>query len=307
VTHFHFYLGNHNELGQTTLEDPCAIISAQLAAVGHTVSRTDQVFTGDCVTSDIINVVFEGWIGQAAVDEMARAHALGGRFLIVATEEPTERGFNHGLDKSMAMRQEAFPHVARVAEAIWCLVPGTEGWYGQYAPACALELGWARSLERRHPGEPNYEFSFFGSITRRRASILKNLARRYLGPRAVCGTQFSKQARRDEQMSRGKVVLQIRAHEEMGLVSSSRCNTSLHIGRPVVAEPHARDSIWKEIVHFSPSLDAFYSDALTMRCMWRALHERQMRLFREALSPEQTVGRALREVGLAKTRVRVAA
>ncbi|MEK7749585.1 MAG: hypothetical protein AAB277_01250, partial [Planctomycetota bacterium] len=93
-------------------------------------------------------------------------------------------------------------------------------------------------LKRTVSGEFRY-FGFFGSLSRRRLKILKTLAR-YIGSEKAIRvvSDFPTQDERDAAMRSARVILQIRKYDEMGLVSSSRCNTALCNGRPVIAEPH---------------------------------------------------------------------
>jgi hypothetical protein len=298
-------LSNHNSLGRRSLEDPAAIIMHQLHALGHQVARIDGKALADGAG---ITIAFEGWIDEQAAEEARTARQKGARLLIIATEEPTPKGFNHGLAEQFVRRQEVFPLVAAEAEAIWCLVPGTAAWYGQWGPpAVDMELGWARTLERQGP-EPDTEFCFFGNFTERRRKVIERLIKRVSADmkrhghferfNAMVTTYFAEGGDRDTIVWRGKVLPLIRAHEPMGLVSSSRISTTLHLGRPIVAEPHQLSQNWEAIVDFAASTEEFYRRAVDARHGWRWLHARQMKAFREAMSPEQQVGRALRETGL---------
>lgn len=307
---FLFHLGNHSEFGRKTLEDPRDIIAHQLASLGHRIGRSDEhVFASPTLDGEpAINVLFEGWNDLAAVDDIRAARRSGARFLVIATEEPTDEGFNHGVNPEMIRRQEVFGAVAEHVDAVWCLVPGAARWFSRFASACDVELGYAPSLVRRARVNVDHEFAFFGNPTPRRQRILQRLADKVQKDQvvrlrrppvnAVLVNVFTTQAHRDNAMSRARVIVQLRAVEQMGLVSSSRCNTALHLGRPVVAEPHELDHVWKDIVHFSRTIDGFYRDAIEMRHVWHEAHRMQFKAFQEALSPEQTVGRALRDTGL---------
>lgn len=297
---FLFNLFNHNELGRRSLEDVIMILMAQLRALGHRVAWNNDQVSAD---PNVINVVVEGFTPYA-VELMTAARARGNRFLIVTTEEPTPKGFNHGLNNLMVERQRLFPEAARLADAIWALVPGTESWYGSHGPpAVHVELGHASTLERTVPVAIDHEFGFYGSYTRRRERIVKRLARRSGSATAVkVLAGFQEQAYRDREMSRAKVILQLRADDKMGLVSSSRCNTALHLGRPVIAEPHELSKPWDEIVRFSKTAESFYDEAIGMARLWQAHHAGQLRRFREMLSPERCVGHALRATELEKRR-----
>src|SRR5262249_46927387 len=151
-----------------------------------------------------INVIVEGFT-PGITEIIAQYHAQGARFVILATEEPTERGFNHGLDQEMVLRQREFPNAAKYAEAIFHLVPGDRitSWYSQFAPAAPVELGYARSLIRSTANDvtPTFDFGFYGSLSQRRIKILKKLARRTQSERAIkIVGDFLPQAERDQAM-----------------------------------------------------------------------------------------------------------
>jgi hypothetical protein len=292
---FIFSLQNHTEFGQRTLHDVIMILIHQLRALGHVAEWSK----GHVATSrDAVNVIVEGFLEKSA-DELAFLRRQGARFLCIATEEPTPAGFNHGIDQQMIDRQAAFPAAAENFAAIWALVPGAAEWYSRYAPACHVELGYAKTLVRRPAMAVDHEFGFYGSLTERRLAILKRLgdrSRRENGVKVLAG--FQDQAYRDAEMSRAKVIVQVRAVEAMGLVSSSRCNTAMHLGRPVVAEPHELSHPWDEVIHFSRSTSRFYEDAMAMRRGWQHKHTRQFERFKALFSPERTVGKALVETDL---------
>jgi len=296
---FLFNMYNHNVTGQRSLEDVIGIFGHQLRALGHT-AIWEEDNKNFYVGPDIVNVVVEGFT-KGHENIIGEAKARGARFMMLATEEPTDKGFNHGTQLEMVHRQRDFPAVAQHFEGILHLVPGeaVTKWYSQFAPSAYLELGYAPSLVRKHNVEPDYDFGFYGSLTSRRLKILKKLANKINTPKAVkIVADFKTQQERDAQMSRARVILQVRKFDEMGLVSSSRCNTSLSIGRPVVAEPHLLSKPWDEVVMFSSSPDDFYSRAILVRSMWRGIHADQFGKFKEKFTPEFCVGEPLRSIGI---------
>jgi hypothetical protein len=290
---------NHNEVGQRSLEDVVGIFGHQLRSFGHQIvwETSNTRFLGP---GQGINIIVEGFFPYH-VPIIAEAHSKGARFLMLATEEPTDKGFNHGTQEEMVVRQRVFPEVAKYFDGILHLVPGENitRWYGQFAPTAQIELGYAPTLVRNHGIVPDYDFGFYGSLTPRRLKLLKRLANKINSPKAVkIVSDFKTQTERDQLMSRAKVIVQIRKFEEMGLVSSSRCNTALHIGRPVVAEPHLLSKPWDEVVDFAASIDDFFSKAIMAKAMWKGLHGSQMEKFKKKLSPEFCVGHALAAIGM---------
>ena len=194
----------------------------------------------------------------------------------------------------MIDRQRVFPMAAKFADAIWCLVPGTEHWYGQFAPAAHVELGYAPTLYRPQRMVPDHDFGFYGSMSPRRRKIYQMFAKKMVTTmRLRVIESLADSEHRDREMGRCRVILQIRASDKLGLVSSSRCATALHLGRPVVAEPHKLDGHWKDVVHFSKSLDDFVSDAIKVRAFWQSYHDKQLAQFRKLFSPERCIGEGL--------------
>jgi hypothetical protein len=290
---------NHSSLGQRSLEDIIGITGHLFRSLGHEClwnPRNDQFLDKE----NGINIIIEGFT-PPVVDLMRRAKAAGSRFLILATEEPTDKGFNHGTQKEMIWRQEIFPLAAEHCEGILHLVPGDHvtRWYSQWAPSAPAELGYAPTLMRDRGITPDHEFGFYGSMTRRRLAILKRLANATGLQNAVrIIADFKTQTERDEAMQHAKVIVQVRKFDAMGLVSSSRCNTALTIGRPVIAEPHDLAEPWSGIVRFADTLDGFIHLANVARLTWRGVYAEQLAKFKEKMSPEICLGRPLAQIGI---------
>ncbi len=300
---FAFNLFNHSEVGKRSLEDVIGIMGHQLRALGHRAvwdPKRDQDFLHGSAGINIIVEGFNDW-STACLAEMV---AGGGRFIILATEEPIEgKGFNHGTQPEMVKRQNDFGACARLSEGIVHLVPGDHvtKWYGQFAPTAYAELGYAPSLVRIKPVNPTYEFGFYGSMSPRRFRLLKKLANatnKQRGVRVV--GDFQEQIPRDEAMRDAKVIIQIRKFEPMGLVSSSRCATALCLGRPVVAEQHDLSKPWDEIVPFAQTEKGFINLALMTAATWRGAWRDQFDKFKEMMTPEHCIGRALDQIGILK-------
>lgn len=306
MTQFLFNMFNHSKKGQSSLEDVIGIMGHQMRALGH--EAVWETNNARFVERSLgYNVVVEGFT-PSVIELIRRAHEQGCRFICLATEEPTAKGFNHGTDREMRMRQETFPDAAKYFDGILYLVPGGHvgDWYGQFCPAAYAELGYAPTFERKQVIEPTYDFGFFGSLTKRRHSILKRLANRcnptLLGnPRAIkLVTDFPDQIKRDNAIQEARVVVQLRKTDEMGLVSSSRCNTSLMCGRPIVAEPHDRklSKPWDEIVRFTDTMEEFYATCMAVRACWRSVHAAQYDKFKTLLTPWKCIGAPLLHLGI---------
>lgn len=318
--YFFANLWNHTATGQRSIEDIIGIVGKSLIALGHDAvwdpSKSVEAAPTFITADTGINIIVEGF-RQQHVETLAKARAGGCRFLMLATEEPTPTGFNHGITKEaqsnpllrsmqqeMVARQEIFPEAAKYCEGILHLVPGKHvtDWYSQFAPAAYAELGYAPLLFR--PKQfliPTFDFGFYGSLTPRRQVVLSNLARAIKKPierAVVVVSDFKSQRDRDALMGKAKVLLQIRKVEAMGLVSSSRCNTALMIGRPVVAEPHDLSKPWDEVIDFPATPAEFVENAIAARDNWRELHAKQLERFKQAFPPERCVGEPLQEIGI---------
>lgn len=290
---------NHNSLGQRSLEDVVGIFGHQLRALGHQVIWDTS--NNKWLPKDVgLNVVVEGFTA-GATKLIREGYQQGARFLMLATEEPTPRGFNWGVQEEMAMRQRTFPEAAKYFEGILHLVPGVHitKWFSQFAPSHYVELGYAPSLYRPSPKPPTYEFGFYGSLSERRLKILKKLAARMHNvPNAIrIVADFSTQEQRDQEMANCKIILQLRKFEKMGLVSSSRCNTGLHLGRPVICEPHQLSKPWDEVVKFTNSMEEFFATALCYRSCWQGLWQDQFDRFKAKFNPRICVGEPMAAIG----------
>lgn len=287
---------NHSALGRRSIEDVIDIIGQQLRALGHDVEWDDARYYEQGYG---LNIIFESF-NDDAIAELKRAHNMGCRFLMIATEEPTPKGFNYGATLHLKQRQECFPRAAELCEGILHLIPGEEvtRWYGQYAPAAQAELGYSPGIMKRETcPNPRWDFGFFGGMTPRRNKIVHKLNQK-TGGGVRTETMFRSQEERDAAMQTAKVIVQIRGQEYLGLVSSSRCVTSLALGRPVIAEPHKLSKPWDEVVSFATSLDHFYALAGLTRAMWRGVHAKQLEKFKAKLSPEFCWGEPLKKIGL---------
>ncbi len=302
-----FHLFNHNKLGKSSLEDVIGIMGHQIRALGHEAVWDPKNDAHEDGTYDIKFVMGDegyNWIVEGFTDKVieiiAQAHGNGAKFICLATEEPTPKGFNHGISREMALRQQSFPHAAKYFDGILHLVPGeaVTRWYGQFAPSFQADLGYAPSLIRQFPyNEPSYDFGFFGSLSPRRYTILKRLGRRTTNLKGVrIVSNFPDQIERDKIMQDVKVIVQLRKFEKMGLVSTSRCNTALCLGRPIVAERHEYSKPWDEIVKFVNTEQEFYNMAIATKAAWRAVHAFQLEKLKEKLPPEVCVGFAIRAI-----------
>ena len=298
---FLFWLENHTELGQRSLEDVIGIFGHQLRELGHKAVWDTSRREAMIPANQGYNVIVEGFT-PPVVSLLAEMHGKGARFLILATEEPTPKGFNHGTQQEMVLRQKVFPEAAKYADGILHLVPGqhVSDWYGQFAPTAYCELGYAKTLVRAFNDiVPDYEFGFYGSMSERRYKLLKKLANRTGKVKGVrIMSDFKTQRERDDAMKRAKVIVQIRKFKEMGLVSSSRCNTALCLGRPVVAEPHLLSKPWDEIVKFTDSEEHFLNSCMLTLTAWKGVHAAQFERFKTRLSPELCAGAALEKLGI---------
>lgn len=296
---------NHCPTGRAAIQDIIWILGHQMRALGHEVrwpTSADPwpVSGAEFADPPWINVLLETFADEGTIPVIAAARARGCRFLYIATELPTERGFNGEFEPGMVRRQEAFPEAARFCDGILHLVPGADvtEWYGRYAPAAYAELGWAPGLavSDRLEIEPSVDFGFFGQLTWRRREILGELRR--MGSVLVEGSLSLPRAERDAHMRACRVIVQIYRNPGWDYPSSTRCVTSLCLGRPVIAEPHGRSAPWSEVVPFATSRENFLKQACDVASLWRVEHAVQMDNLRRVLPPERCLEPALRAVGM---------
>lgn len=286
-------------MGQRSLEDVIGIFGKQLRELGHE-AIWDPEYNKFIGPEYGVNVIVEGFT-PGSIASIAEAHSQGARFLCLATEEPIEgKGFNHGKEREMVERQKVFPYAMPYFEGVLHLVPGQHvtDWYGKYVPSAYVELGYAKSLERANPRiQPIYDYGFYGSLTKRRRKLLQQLANRIGSDKAVrVLADFPSQDERDAAMQEARVIIQLRKYDEMGLVSSSRCNTALMLGRPVIAEPHLLSEPWDKVVKFCTSIDEMMTLAIFYRINWKSEHAKQFEKFKVLFTPERCVGEPLKKI-----------
>ena len=146
--------------------------------------------------------------------------------------------------------------------------------------------------------EPDLDFGFYGLMTWRRREIIDEIAKRSGKPVLEMTSLLTPRAARNAEMRRARVILQIRANLETQWVSSTRCASALHMGRPIVAEPHGIRGPWDEIVPFADTIEDFYVQAAATAANWRGAWRGQVDRFAAKLSPGTCVGRPLREIGI---------
>jgi hypothetical protein len=300
---FLFSLFNHSRFGQENLLDAVFIIGHQLMALGHEFIFDPQnpgYFLGK---EQGYNIIIENFSETNILATISNVHMQGGRFIVVAMEEPTEgEGFNNSTSPEMIFRKQHFRLCKPYIDGVLHIVPGehTFNWYSQYAPSACMELGYAPTLVRELPYlEPAYDFGFFGTIHGRRNKILKDLDKRIGHSKGLLAIgSFPSPQIRDEEMRNVKVILNIRKRDNLGLISGCRCNTALCLGRPIVSEPYSNETPWDDIVSISKSDDSFIDEAIYVLSNWDFFHKKQFDLFKSKLTPEFCIGEPLRKIGV---------
>ena len=114
---FNFNTFNHCHQGRIIVEDITRTMGLQMRALGHHVTWSDDLIPASVKGGGFAyNVLLESFADDpATLDRIYRAHALGCWFIYVATEEPSDAGFNHGLDPAMIDRQNAYAEAMKYA------------------------------------------------------------------------------------------------------------------------------------------------------------------------------------------------
>lgn len=284
--HFRFFLGNHNEIGRRSLEDVIHALGAQILDLGHTADRSDK-----SVRIDAINIISEGFT-ELETQQFLSHKRQGLRFILLMPESLLNNSLNDFQTPVYQERYRQFMKVAPEADAIWCLVPGTAAKLRDLNPnAVDVELGYSPRRRRELTKEPNYDFGFFGALTAFRRETLDEFRRR--GHSLLVSRKLAPPDERDRDVANCRVILHIRASGTWKIISSSRCSTALHVGRPVVSQPVASRSIWKRIIRFSGSHDSFFDEAARVAHQWELHWQRQFAAFQRLLPAERCIGPAV--------------
>ncbi len=289
--HFHFFDGNHTEVGRDTLIDIRNCLAGMLIDLGHGVTKSsDQL-----VTRPSINVLFEGF-GRKSSALLAAISKQDFDFLIVCTEAFGKKAMNDSAHRAMRMRQRWLPEVAKIAKACWCLAPGMAEQLKQYCEnSFDVELGWSQTQESvlLKDEAPKHPFVFYGGLNERRASLVNAFEGQ--GHHVALGEDYGPILLRNDLVRQSKVVLGLKPTNSWKLFSSSRAQTALHLGRPVIFEDvddSAHRSPWRDIVVVSES-ECFGTVAVEMMKNWQDCAAEQMEKFREILPPQRSIGPAL--------------
>lgn len=270
---------------------------------------------------------FNRELAHSAVEASKRFNII-----LICTERPSPGGWNAaGQDPDIARRWAWYKHVAPHIKGQWCFVPGASAVLKRWnANSVDLDLGWSRIRESRVDevlatipdyDDPPHAFGFYGGLTDDRRDLFEGFAKlgtpvltRSTGRTTAPGkidkedalkNDYGDLKERNYLAAKCKVILHPSAFrfdpktdtgKQWGIFSTSRGITALDLRRPLVAEP-TRPTIWQDIVEFSPrpGLQSFHETAMKVLADWKGHRDRQRTRFRELLSPELTLGRAVQE------------
>ena len=258
------------------LRDAITIIGNQLYALGHRASYVGP--NAPFIGGDLGYNVVVGGFADAMGEKISTSHGNGARFLYLVTGRPP-----------------AFPPpLVRCFDA--ALSMGLNAGTRWTRPVANIELGYAPTLMKLSPAAvPQYDVGFFGAMSRRRQKILKKMHQKI----NVLIVDGADQKMRDDAIYKVKIVLQLREIDDVPEpVSASECNTAMCLGRPVLADSHARTNAWGEIVNITSSMDDFYAECRAMvNGRWRDDYTQQFTKFAK-LTSEVCLGEPLRKIGI---------
>lgn len=313
---------NHSMAGRDTLLDIQASLAGQFRDLGFNCGRDEgkEALSGMVANPPYINILMEGF-HPGIISELKRAKKeVGARFICIMTEQPGVRGFNDVPDPDMVMRQEFFKEAAPLMDAIWCLVPGSELWARRYNPnSVHVENGFSETRWKLFASSqrtiPLFHVAFFGGLTQRRHNMLEQLRKRglsYLQPMdlpivddsrarfdpkgATTKSQmYADVDHRNKVIASCRCVVELKPYSKREFPSGTRIGVALHVGRPVVVEKHTVDSSWAKVVDFAKGYDDFFDLVKHVCDNWQESYAEQLAKFRVVLSPEATVGKAIRD------------
>lgn len=290
--HFHWTCINHHPDGADTLIDVRNAIAGQIADLGHSQSYGDATLE----TLPAINIIIEGF-GPRTVAWMAARHKDNCRFVTVCTERMGKESLDDAPHPDMKTRQQNLPVAAALSEAVWCLVPGTAAHLRSYCKDTRdIELGYSRTREAYLHSDvvPVHSACFYGGMLDRRRVVLETLI---AGGIDICmpPKEYGRISDRNAALALSKIALGINPVPGWKIVSSSRAQSALHVGRPMLMEEvddAASPSPWREVIRFCRLRD-MYGQALDMIEHWEAERDRQLGAFREKFSAQRILAPAI--------------
>lgn len=220
----HFFVGNHDAVGQLTLHDMIQWFEAGFRELNH------HVTAGNTLAPGAINLIWEN---------SARGHALalkesGVTYGIVGTEIPDGTGFNWRSDPPWPERWRAFEELAHGASFIWSMIENSVVDYSRFAPTGFMELGYSDLLiPYQARWDPEFDFGFYGLLTPHRQAVLEELGRycKIITPKTMLlPSELS------AFISQCRIGINFRQSPQWPIPSPTRLGRLLHARRGAVSE-----------------------------------------------------------------------
>jgi len=223
------FMGNHDALGASTLEDQCLAFQGALRALGY-----DAFLSCSIVGAPVINLVFDNFAGD--YKPFIDAHLGRARLGVICTERFAGSVLN--LPDFAAQRARNLIDVGRRSAFLWCLDPQAVAPLQEALPGIPVfytPVGYVKDLENVETLEPArkiWDVCFTGSITPYRQEVLNALTAKQL---SVIGGSFPPVVRRSV-MARSRLQLTLKQTADNFMPSQMRIAYCLANGFPVISD-----------------------------------------------------------------------
>ena len=223
------YLGNHDALGASSLEDQCLAFQGALRELGH-----DTFMTCALMPAPIVNLVFDNFVGQhmATISGALATSRIG----VICTER--FEGSVVNIPGFAAERARNLLEIARRATFVWCLDPvAVQRLRAELPgrPVFHIPIGYVKDLENIEslPSPRKiWDVCFTGSMTPYRHQVLVDLMQRGV---SVIGDFFPTIVRRSI-MARSRLQITLKHDPGRFMPSQMRIAYCLANGFPVLSD-----------------------------------------------------------------------
>jgi hypothetical protein len=223
------FMGNHDLLGASSLEDQCLAFQGALRDLGH-----DTFLSYSMVAPPIVNLVFDNFVEPHTA--FIRDHLANHRIGVICTERFEGSVLN--VPGLAAERARNLLEIGRACAFLWCLDPIAARHLQEALPGCPVfhtPVGYVKQLENIEPIEPArkiWDLCFTGTLTPYRQELLSGLVARGLGVAAA----FFPNAVRRSVMARARLQLTLKQTADSFMPSQMRIAYCLANGFPVVSD-----------------------------------------------------------------------
>lgn len=226
-------------MAQSSIQDHVSFLAHGFRALGH-----DTEVNNKKLLKDHLNVMWEFFIPGYPELLASYGQKYFGKdveYAIICTEHYSGDSFNNHKNPGWGMRYNCFAQAAQKAKFLWTMYPEDvellKAKFGK--PVALLELGYTPQMEMRD-FPPAFDFSFFGTQTPHRLSVLEQLFER--GFKCYIPDGIVQQEAIAGMVAQTKINLDIHGPNKIPIPSVARVARVLHSRKGMAIEYTPKDA-----------------------------------------------------------------